>query len=87
MAANVTVLAPPVARKVTVAPPVLRLFPAASLPCRVATTVWPELTVPAESVVKEVAVEMAPGLTSIDAVLVTGEPPIVALIVVVVPES
>lgn len=83
---TVPVLVPPVRENTTVDPPVVRLFPAASLACKVRVTLDPEATVALETEIKEVAVAMVPGVTvTVGKVVVTAVPPTVAVIVVPVP--
>ena len=83
---NVPVLTPPLRVKTTVSPPVLREFPAASRPCKVATIALPDATDAALSVTVEVTAEIAPAET-----VTVGDPEVtvvaftVALIVVAVP--
>ena len=84
----VPVLDPPEAVKTTVEPPVVRLFPAASLACKVSVSLLPEATVGLDTLTVEVVTETGPGVTAtVGSVEVTGEPPIVAPIVVAVPAS
>ena len=88
VAPMVPVLVPPVAVKITVAPPVVRLLPAASSAWSVRVTAPPEATVPLETVTVEVLVETAPAVTvTVGRVLVTAVPPTVAPIVVTVPAA
>ena len=80
------VLVPPAAVKTTVAPPVVRLFPAASFAWSVSVTAPPDWTVPAETLTTDWLVEIPPGITvTVGSVLVTAVPPIVAPMVVAVP--
>ena len=80
------VLVPPVAVKTTVAPPVVRLLPTASLAWSVKVTALPDCTVPLETPTVEVAVEIAPTVTvTVGSVDVTAAALIVAPIVVAVP--
>lgn len=82
----VPVEVPPERLKTTVAPPVVRLFPAASRPVKVRVTVFPDDTLELETVSKDVVAEIEPGFTvTVGGVLVTGTPPMEALIVVGVP--
>src|SRR6266513_3729211 len=82
------VLVPPELEKTTIAPPVVTLFPAASLPRRCRVTTAPDVTVPLEIVTGDADGEIAPGETVIvGALLVTAAPLIVAPIVVAVPAS
>src|SRR5213592_2925896 len=84
----VPVLVPPELENTTIAPPVVTLFPAASLPRRCRVTTAPDVTVPFEIVTGDADGEIAPGDTVIvGALLVTGAPLIVAPIVVAVPAS
>lgn len=70
----------------TVAPPEVRLFPAASLPCKVRVTVDPDATVALETETNEVLAEITPGFTvTVGKVVVTGTPPTAALTVVAEP--
>lgn len=79
---------PPLRLNTTVAPPVVRLFPDASLACKVRVTVEPEFTVAEDTLIKEVLAEMPPGLTvTVGMVVVTGDPPMVAPIVVALPAT
>ena len=50
MTPMVPVLVPPLTAKTAVAPPVVRLFPAASFACSVSVTALPDATVPADTV-------------------------------------
>jgi hypothetical protein len=49
----VPVLVPPLAVNATVAPPVVRLLPAASFACSVSVTALPETTVPADTLTND----------------------------------
>jgi hypothetical protein len=84
----VPVLVPPDAKKTTVAPPAVRLFPAASFPCSVSVLVLPDATVPLDTLTTDpvAAVEIAPGVTvTVGSVDVTAAALMVAWIVVAVP--
>ena len=84
----VPVLVPPEAVKTTVAPPAVRLFPAASLAWSVSVTLLPEATVPLETLTVDVATDAGPGVTvTVGRVDVTAEPPMVAPTVVAVPAT
>src|SRR5437016_284052 len=78
----------PVPAKTTVDPPVVRLFPAASLACSVSVAAAPETTVALDTVTTDVAGDTTPGVTAIvGSVEVTGLPPIVAPMVVALPAT
>jgi hypothetical protein len=78
---------PPELENKTEAPPLMRLFPAASLPVSVTVALEPELTVELVTAIVDVDAEMAPGVTvMVGNTDVTVFPSIVALIVVAVPE-
>jgi len=80
------VLVPPERENATVAPPLVRLFPAGSLACRRNVTIAPDATVSADTVTTEVAGDAAPGVTVIVGnVDVTVLAPMVAPIVAGVP--
>ncbi len=82
----VPVLVPPDAVNATVAPPVVRLFPAASLACSVSVTALPEATVPDETLTVDLLVEAFPAVTvTVGSVLVTAAALIVAPMVVAEP--
>jgi len=82
------VLVPPDAVKTTVSPPVLRLFPAASFACSVRVAGFPEMTLPVDVVIRDVAAETGPTVTTIaGCAVVTAFPPMVEPIVVAVPAS
>ena len=82
----VPVLVPPVPVKITVAPPAVRLLPAASFAWSVRVTAAPEATVPLETLTVDVVVETEPGVTATaGSAVVTAVPPMVAPIVVAVP--
>jgi hypothetical protein len=74
----VPVLRPPEAVKTTVSPPLVRLFPAASLAWSVRVTVPPDATVGLETVTTEVLVETDDGETVTLAVCTMATPLIVA---------
>lgn len=83
---TVPVLVPPERENRTVEPPVLKLFPAASFAVKVRLTLEPEATVDAETEIKDVTVEILPGLTVIvGSVVLTAVPLTVAPMVVAVP--
>lgn len=66
----------------------MTLLPAASFPCSVAVTVFPEETVAAETVTRDVETEILPGTTvTVGKLVETLTPLTVALIVVGVPET
>ena len=82
----VPVLVPPLAANATVAPPVVRVLPAASFAWSVSATALPETTVPLETDTSDWLVEIAPTVTvTVGSALVTAVPPIVAPIVAAVP--
>src|SRR5438045_9766389 len=82
----VPVLVPPELEKTTIAPPVVTVFPAESLPRRCRVTTAPDVTVPFEIVTGDADGEIAPGQTeSVGAVLVTGAPLILAPIAFALP--
>jgi hypothetical protein len=82
----VPVLVPPLPANTTVRPPVVKLFPLASLAWSRSVTVPPDATVPAETDTVDRLFETAPGPTVIvGKVDVTAVPPIVASAVVAVP--
>ena len=82
----VPVEVPPLRLKTMVDPPVVKLLPAASRAVRVRVAVEPEVTVPLETLTKEVAALITPGLTvTVGIVEVTALPPIVDAIVVADP--
>lgn len=84
----VPVEVPPLRLNTTVAPPVVRLFPAASRACKVRVTVLPDCTVAEETETMDVAELIAPGVTvMVGMVVVTGVPPMVAAMVVAVPAT
>ena len=83
----VPVLVPPEAENTTVAPPPLRLLPAASFAWRVRVTAAPDATVPLDADTTDVVAEIAPAVTVIVAVDVADVPFTVAPIVVAVPAS
>ena len=84
----VPVLVPPDAVNAIVAPPVVRLFPAASFAWRVRVAAAPEEMTPLDVVTTDVAAEIAPGVTAIVGIAVpTGVPFTVAPIVVAVPAN
>jgi hypothetical protein len=88
VAPTVPVLVPPEAEITTVAPPALRLLPAASLACSVSVTALPDATVPLDTLTTDpvAAVEIAPTVTvTVGSVVVTATPPIVAPTVLGVP--
>jgi len=84
----VPVLVPPDWLNTTVSPPVVRLFPAASLACNVSVAVAPETTVLLDVVTVDALRDAEPGVTVIvgrgD---VTALPPMVAPMVVAVPAA
>ena len=85
---TVPVLVPPLAVNATTSPPLVRLFPAASLACSVSVTALPDVTVGLETDTVEVAVDTGPTVTvTVGSVEVTAWPPIVAPMVVAVPAS
>ena len=59
------VLVPPDAVKPTVSPPVVSLFPAASLACSVSVAVIPDTTLAADVVTTDVVLDAGPGVTAI----------------------
>ncbi len=70
----------------TLAPPSVKLLPAASRACKVSVTALPDATVGADTVTTELAAEIGPGVTaSVGSVEVTTTPSMVAPIVVAVP--
>lgn len=80
------VLVPPLRLKTTADPPVVRKFPAASLAVKVRVTVFPDCTVPADTLLTDVTVEITPGFTVIvGSVVVMAEPAIFAVTVVADP--
>jgi len=84
----VPVLVPPVAVNTTVAPPVDRLFPAASFACSVTVSALPDATVALATLTIDPAAEIAPTVTwTVGKVVVTAVPPTVAPIVVAVPAT
>jgi hypothetical protein len=86
VAPTVPVLVPPEAVNTTVAPPVLRLLPAASFACSVSVTALPDATVGADTLTTDPAVEIGPTVTwTVGSAVVTATPPIVAPIVLGVP--
>ena len=69
------------------APPVVKLFPAASFACSVTVVDEPVTTEANDTPTVDVATEIAPGVTvTVGIAVVTATPPIVALIVVAVPD-
>lgn len=69
-------------------PPTITLFPAESRPCKVAVTVFPELTVAAETVTTDEDTEILPGTTvTVGSEVDTLTPLTVAPIVVAVPAT
>ena len=77
---------PPDLVNTTVDPPVVKLFPAASLAVSVNVIPAPDCTVLVETLTKEVAGLMAPALTvTVGEAVVTDTPPMVAKIEVAVP--
>ena len=78
---------PPDFANVTLEPPAVKLFPAASFAWSVRVTAAPDKTVPLATLIKDVAGEMPPGFTVIVGKVVEIEdPPMVACRVVAVPE-
>lgn len=81
------VLVPPERVKATVSPPDVSWFPFASFAVKVRVTAELEATVPEETETTDWDKETGPGVTvTVGAVLVTVLPPMVAWIVVAVPE-
>ena len=79
---------PPELLKTTVDPPLVKLFPAASFACKVNVTALPEATVLEDTDASEVFVEITPGLTvTVGKVVETKVPPMVARMVVAVPDT
>ena len=84
----VPTLVPPESENTTVAPPVVSLFPAASLAWSVSVALAPEATNPLVTVSTEAPGEGGPGTTAIcGSAVVTVLPLIVAPMVVAVPAS
>jgi hypothetical protein len=85
---NVPFEVPPERATATVSPPAVSWFPAASFAVIVTVTPEPEATEPAETPTVDWASETAPGVTvTVGRVEVIAEPPIVAFIVVAVPDT
>ena len=83
----VPLLVPPVLENKIAEPPVVSVFPLASLAVNVSATVFPEVTVLLDTEITDCARDIAPGLTVIvGEILVTALPPIVAVIDVADPE-
>jgi hypothetical protein len=79
LGAMVPSLVPPVAVNTTTAPPVTRLFPTASFACNVSVAGAPESSTESDTVMNDVADEIAPGVTvTVGRVDVTGLPLMVA---------
>ena len=77
---------PPEFVKTTVEPPEVKLFPAASRPCKVRVMLAPELTVELDTLTTDCASEITPGVTvTVGSVDVIATPPMVPVIVVDVP--
>jgi hypothetical protein len=78
---------PPVCEKTTGVPPLVRLFPAASRAIKVRVRLFPLATVAAEAVTRDCVKDRGPGVTvTVGIAEDTGVPPMVAVIVVGVPE-
>src|ERR1041384_2573245 len=84
----VPVLVPPRRENATIAPPVERMFPAASFACSVSVLVAPERMLPLDTVTVEVTAEIRPGVTvTVGSAVLTGVALIVAPIFVAVPAT
>lgn len=81
------VLVPPLWAKTTTSAPFVSWLPLASLAVKVSVTVAPDVTVAELRVTSDWLSDTAPGLTvKVGSVEVTAEPPMVALMVVALPD-